>query len=52
MQSNAENAIETAKNEAITTASTNTTTAINNKLQYGTSLPESATEGTIFLLYS
>ena len=52
MQTNAENAIETAKSEAISTASTNTNNAINNKIQYGTSLPGSASDGTVFLLYS
>lgn len=29
----------------------NVTTAINNKIQYGTSLPSSADNGTVFLLY-
>lgn len=48
IQTNTENAI----NDAITTASTNTTNAINAKIQYGTSLPSSASNGTIFLLYS
>lgn len=48
MQTNAENAI----NEAITTAQTNTINTINNKIQYGTSLPSTADNGTIFILYS
>lgn len=44
--------ISTAQSNAIGTASTNTTNAINAKIQYGTSLPSSANNGTIFLLYS
>lgn len=32
--------------------STDVTSAINSKIQYGTSLPSSASNGTIFLLYS
>ena len=32
--------------------SANVQTAINNKIKYGTSLPSSADDGTIFLLYS
>ena len=48
MQTNAENAI----NEAITTAQTNAENTINNKIQYGTSLPSTADNGTIFILYS
>ena len=32
--------------------SANVTSAINSKIQYGTSLPSSASDGTVFLLYS
>ena len=48
MQTNAEDAIATAKNEAQTYAKNYT----DGKILSGTSLPSSATNGTIFLLYS